>query len=168
MKTLYIVRHAQAVEKSVHKMDFDRKLTDKGISDSKLMGIEMRQAAINPNMVLSSPAKRALQTAQIMVAALDSSVDNIVCNKDIFNATFKTLLKILFQSPDKISSLMLFGHNPSMKDLANYLGDKIFEKLPKGSVVAIKFNVKKWTDIEKRSGKVTYFQFPKNLLLTGK
>jgi phosphohistidine phosphatase len=163
MKTLYIIRHAKAEDKSVNKTDYDRKLSATGERDARLMGLALQGLGVHPDMVLSSPAERALHTAEIVIDALDLSVDNIVCNKDIYNTTLKTLLKVLSQSPDKISSLMVFGHNPAFKDLVNYLGNKKFEKLPKGSVVTLKFEIEKWSKINKRSGQLTYFEYPKNL-----
>ncbi len=163
MKTLHIIRHAKAEEGSSFIKDFDRALTESGKADAKLIGKELDQLHVKPSMILSSPAKRALQTAQIVIDELDLSIENIVCNENIYDASLKTMSEVVSQTPDKVNTLMIFGHNPSFKDLVNYLSNTIFEKLPKGSVVSITFDTNHWADLKKRSGKVTYYEFPKNI-----
>ncbi len=163
MKTLYIVRHAKAEEITGGMKDFDRSLTREGKSDASLVGKELNKLDIKPAMILTSPAKRALETAQLVVDELDLSVANIVTNKEIYEASLKTIMEVIYQTPDKASSLLIFGHNPSLHELVNYLGNKTFEKFQKGAAVAITFENNKWKEIRKQSGKITYFDFPKNI-----
>lgn len=163
MKTLYIIRHAKAEDRSLTMKDFDRELTENGKSDAVLIGKELNQLQVKPTMILTSSAKRAVQTAEIIVNELDLSIENIVGHENIYDASLKSILEVISQSPDKVSTLMIFGHNPSFKDLVNYLGNKIFAKLPKGSVVSLTFDTNNWSEIRKRSGKLTYYEFPKNL-----
>jgi phosphohistidine phosphatase len=164
MKTLYIVRHAKAESKDLPKKDFDRSLTKKGMEDARLMGEALRDSGLKPAFrVISSPAARALETAQIMVETLDMSVENIICNKEIYDASLKTMLKVIGELPDKMSSVMLFGHNTSFLELVNYLGNKVFAKFPKGAVVGIQFPYDKWKEINKKSGRVIYYEYPKNV-----
>jgi len=66
MKKLYLVRHAKSSWK-LQVSDIKRPLKKRGISDAELIAKQTNELFVNPDMVLSSPSKRTVQTAEIFI-----------------------------------------------------------------------------------------------------
>lgn len=66
MKTLFLVRHAKSSKDEVILPDQDRPLTDRGKSDVPKMGKRLAKRDVKPDRILSSPAIRALATAEVI------------------------------------------------------------------------------------------------------
>src|SRR5882762_1659039 len=69
MKTLLLLRHAKASRQDTSTRDFDRPLSERGVGDSKLIGEFIRKKKIHPALMISSPAERARQTAELVLKA---------------------------------------------------------------------------------------------------
>ncbi|MDW8287367.1 MAG: histidine phosphatase family protein [Flammeovirgaceae bacterium] len=162
MKTLYLVRHAKSSWKNEELDDFDRPLNKRGKKDAPFMGKKLRKLwDAAPELILSSPAKRARKTARKMAKKLHYPKKKIVYIDGIYEATEATLLKILHEQSDTVSSLMIFGHNPSLTALCNLLGNEAIENIPTAGVVCLTFNVDSWSSITVNSGKLVFFDYPK-------
>ncbi|MEN7973691.1 MAG: histidine phosphatase family protein, partial [Verrucomicrobiota bacterium] len=120
-KTLYLVRHAEAFWMKAGQRDFDRPLNDRGKHDAAEMGQKLKATGIQPEIIISSPALRATQTAEIIVRKLGLSTDSILFNENIYEAETADLLKIVKSVKECHASTMLIGHNPSMTWLINHL-----------------------------------------------
>ena len=92
MKSLTLFRHAKTERDSTSGRDFDRRLIERGQNDSKRMGEEMRALGLEFDLVLSSPAARAAETAEL--AGLTPRFD-----ERIYDAASSELLAIV-QSAD--------------------------------------------------------------------
>ena len=64
MKTLYLIRHAKSSWAEGGLSDFDRSLNKRGKRDALQMGKRLKALGVTPGVVISSPAKRAITTAQ--------------------------------------------------------------------------------------------------------
>ena len=160
MKTIYIVRHAKAEDKSASGKDFDRKLTDKGIRTAEKMGNRLAKKHILPDIIITSPAQRALQTAQI-IGEMIKYPDKIIQDSTIYNSSALSLMQIIKSSCEDMQSLMLVGHNPSLTDLLNYLCPSDIENLPKAGIAGIKISENKWSNISHQHGELLFFAIPK-------
>lgn len=122
-KNLYLVRHAKAEEHTFEKSDFNRNLIPAGHSRAHRIAHDLAIHFIgHPNMtVISSSANRALQTAEIFCAVLDYPVEKIIQSKQIYNATHLEILKVINEIIKPEQNVVLFGHNPGLSDLTNYL-----------------------------------------------
>jgi len=116
-RTLYLLRHAKSSWDSPAAGDFDRPLASRGEKAARLMGDWMRAQGIQPGCILSSPARRAQQTAEIVAAQLALPLDTITYDEHIYMADSDTLLGLLNELPDEQTSIMLVGHNPGLDDL---------------------------------------------------
>lgn len=114
MKRLALFRHAKTERDSDSGRDFDRRLTERGRSDARRMGEEIRGLGSIPELILSSPAARAAETAQL--AGLTPRFD-----QRIYNASAGELLAMVQACDDSVSSIMLIGHNPGFEQLASRL-----------------------------------------------
>ncbi|MBW8050762.1 MAG: histidine phosphatase family protein [Cytophagales bacterium] len=160
-KTLYIARHAKSSWTDPDLSDFERPLKKRGEKDAPMMGKILASKGVKPELIISSPAKRAITTAHILAKEIKYPIDKIVTNEEIYMASVSDLRDIIEQLNDSLKSVMLVGHNPGFTSLANYLTKHYFDNVPTTGVVAIGFDVSGWNKIKKNSGKVIFFEYPK-------
>jgi phosphohistidine phosphatase len=160
MKTLYLVRHAKSSWKEPKLDDKERPLNKKGKNDAPLMGEILKDKGLSPNLIVSSTAKRASKTALIIAEILGYPKDKINFMDDVYEATTHDLLEIIGKTEEKKSSLMIFGHNPGLTMLHNYLSKHYIDNIPTCGIVALKFNCP-WKEINKNSAEFLFFEYPK-------
>lgn len=122
-KKLFIVRHAKAELHSFSKDDYYRDLIEKGIVRLQRLALEVKpHLHIDSNtLFISSSANRAIQTATIFSEIVNYPLGLIVQTKSIYEAHYKTILEEVNKVPNHIDTLVIFGHNPGLSDLTNYL-----------------------------------------------
>lgn len=159
MKKVYLIRHAKSSWKDFSLEDFERPLNKRGKSDAPLMGAKLHNKKVVPDTILSSPALRAKTTAEIIAKKIGFEKE-ILYKKDIYEASATTLHKILTKIADKKSIVFLFGHNPSLNELAeNYI--HFNENIPTCAVVEIAFDCNSWADISAENASLVSFDYPK-------
>ena len=139
MKRLALLRHAKTERDSSSGRDFDRQLTERGLNDGRKLGRELRRLEVSFDLVLSSPAKRAVETIEAvgMAANLDPR---------IYDGSAGDLLSIIQETDDAISSLMLVGHNPGFEYLASRLtGGHVGMRT--GTIIEIEFPIDRWENV---------------------
>lgn len=162
MKTLYLVRHAKSDWNLLNLDDFDRPLNKRGLRNAPVMAKRLKKRKIKPEVLISSPAERALSTARIFADVFGYSEKKIIKKPTIYEAEIKDLLKVINHIDDKYGSAMLFGHNPTFTDMVNYLTDMELDNLPTCGVVQVEFDVDNWHEISTHQGKLILFEYPKN------
>src|SRR6187402_1106477 len=129
MKSLTLFRHAKTERDSATGRDFDRQLIERGQQDSRRIGQEIRTLGLKFDRVLSSPAARAAETAEL--AGLEPQFD-----QRIYDAATGELLAIVQETDDEIDRLAMVGHNPGFERLASRLvGHEV--EMPTGSLIEI-------------------------------
>src|SRR4051812_11171026 len=108
MKTLFIVRHAKSSWDEPDLSDFDRPLNDRGKKDAPRMGKRLKEKDINPQLMLSSPAKRAYSTSKRIADALGHDRNKIKTNEALYHAESETILSVVQGLNDGISTAMVF------------------------------------------------------------
>lgn len=161
MKTLYIIRHAKS-SWSFDLPDHDRPLGIRGRSDVKKMAKELSQKEPVPELFLSSTASRALYTALFVADAWGFPEEEILLDEHLYHAESFTITRILARLPD-VDSVALFGHNPGLTDLINFLCEDELENLPTCGVAKITLDFHYWRDIKKASGKRELLLTPRKL-----
>ena len=162
MKTLYLVRHAKSSWDFPNLSDFERPLSNRGIRDSPEMGRRLADKNIIPDLMLSSPAVRAISTCENIAEEIRYPSNEIVKDKAIYHASESTLLRVVQEVNDHVRSLMVFGHNPGFTDFANALAHANIENIPTCGVFACSFDVIHWKDVEFGKGRQLFFDYPKN------
>ncbi|MCL5991749.1 MAG: histidine phosphatase family protein [Bacteroidetes bacterium] len=161
MKTLILVRHAKSSWENPEMTDFERPLNERGLRDAPFMGKLLKEKGILPDLIISSPAIRALTTAKIFAKELKYSLRSISTNEIIYTTGPKEILNMLSQIDDSKNCVMVFGHNPDMTALVNYLSDDDLGNLPTASVICIDFYIESWTALTEETGKVRFYENPK-------
>lgn len=116
MRELLILRHGKA-ETPNSLADFERQLKKRGREDAKKVGHWLLERKLVPDYVLSSPAARALQTAQRVCKQLDIDVEDIVYEPTIYEASADVLVNVLKKCSNTSKRVLLVGHNPGLEDL---------------------------------------------------
>lgn len=162
MKTLYLVRHAKAVPYEADLPDLERALNKRGRNDAQRMAKIVMRDGGPPEVLISSPAKRAIQTARIFAKAIGYPKSKVVLDEIIYDAADESsLLKSMQNIDDRFQSAMIFGHDPLMTSLANYLRKDFTETLPTCAVVCFDFRNTSWSKISKGRGILRFFDHPK-------
>ena len=113
-RRLLVMRHAKSDWDSGPGSDFDRPLAKRGERDAPRMGRWLREQALIPDRVVSSPAVRARQTCLLVCEALAIKKGQIHWEPEIYAAEVTTLLNVLARCPEKTQRLLLVGHNPGL------------------------------------------------------
>jgi phosphohistidine phosphatase len=160
-KTLYLIRHAKSSWDDPDISDSQRTLNKRGLNDAPLMGKLLKEKKVNPDLIISSPATRALATAEIFASELHYKEDKIKTDERIYDATMRDLMNVIREIDNECIIVMLFGHNPGLTNFANVLGNKFISEMPTCSVIGIKLDIKNWSETERHCGKIFLFEYPK-------
>lgn len=161
-KQLIIIRHAKSDWGSPSLTDFNRPLNRRGNANAPEMANRMVNQNIVPQLIVSSPAIRALTTAKYFANAWQIDAGNIQLEPTIYEANVRSLLKVVNSLPNNVNKIALFGHNPGLTDFANYLCNANVYNMPTCSVVIIDFPFNNWDEISAETGKLALFDYPKN------
>lgn len=159
-KHLFVIRHAKS-DWSFDVNDFDRPLNSRGFKNAPMMAMRLAEYAIRPEKLISSPAKRAITTAQIFAEHLRVPINDIQTDTRVYEALPNTLLQIINELDNDYGSVALFGHNPGLTLLVNYLADEHIYNLPTCGIVHIRFdNLTDWAAVSGGTGANAWFAIP--------
>lgn len=161
MKTLYLCRHAKSSWKDKSLDDFERPLNKRGKNDAPLMGKILSKKNIKPALIISSPAIRAFETAKIFSSHLDYPEEKIKTDLQIYEASSRDLLNVLRDVDNKYKSVMLFGHNPGLNNLSDFLTGHVIDNIPTSGVVCAELNFEQWASLDKGNCTFKFFEYPK-------
>jgi phosphohistidine phosphatase len=159
MKKLLLIRHAKA-EKETSVKDIDRPLKYIGIQDATFMAEHLKENAIIPQFIVSSPALRTKTTAEIF--ADHFSLPDPQFNKSIYEASQSALLRVINQLPKEYDFIALVGHNPGISQILYYLTGEVKE-VHTATTAVIDFETNNWEEISEESGKLVYYSSPKEV-----
>ena len=161
MKELFIVRHAKSSWSDPGLRDFDRPLNGRGRAAAPEMGRRLAAQGILPDLLLSSPANRAISTARLIAEKLRYPQAGIAEDEELYHASALEILNILRRQPEGIGSLMIFGHNPGFTDFASELTGVMIDNVPTAGVVAVDLSLDTWEALSFGSGSLRFFDYPK-------
>ena len=147
MKVLILIRHAKSSQDDTSVPDKQRPLNKRGLRDAPAMGKRLAKRSIKPDLVLSSPATRALTTAQIIAEKIGYPPESIVQNERLYATPAEELLAVVQELDNAVQQVMLFGHNPGLTDLVHRLSSGEIDDIPTCGVVLLTFDTKAWSDI---------------------
>jgi phosphohistidine phosphatase len=165
MKTLYLVRHAKSSWEDLTIEDYERPLLSKGIQRAKKVAEHLREKGVKPDVIVSSHAVRAYETARIFARKLGFPEKEILIDANLYFSGAEAMENTLYGLDDKLKSVMLVGHNPDMTRFANVFlreGEKI-DYLPTSGVVSVLFHTEKWQKLMLAKREIPFVIFPKTL-----
>ena len=162
MKTLFIVRHAKSSWKDSTLSDFDRPLNKRGKRDVPDMGARLKSQNILPDLIISSPAKRAFAAAKGIAKQMGYPLIGIIKADALYHASSKHIIGLIAATNDRHDSLMIFGHNPGFTYLVNDLCDFYLNNLPTCGIYGIEFPIDSWKALPVQKGKKVFYDYPKS------
>jgi phosphohistidine phosphatase len=121
---LIVMRHAKSDWSAPVASDFDRVLAKRGYKNAPRMGGWLAEQGLIPGLIVSSPAMRARQTAQLVAEKLEIPERDILWEPELYMASLATLLSVINKYVGRTGALMLIGHNPGLDSLVKYLSDR--------------------------------------------
>jgi phosphohistidine phosphatase len=162
MKKLVIVRHSKAEEHRFGMRDFDRKLAKRGLKEASFIAEKLKENKLIPDLIISSTAARAFQSSLHHVEVFQYPKDKIMLLDSIYDHfDVDDLRAILVDSAEEAACVFLFGHNPTLSNLAYDLSGGFNEFLPTSGAIGIAFEINQWSELRSASGKVLCFEYPK-------
>lgn len=160
-KILYLVRHAKSSWKDQSQSDIDRPLNKRGRRASPDMGRRMREQGHEPDLIISSPANRALSTARNIARELGIDESGIVTDKDLYFSGAQGMTDVLESVDDRYRTVMMVGHNPTMTYLMNQLANTNVYNMPTCAIAIIGFDMASWADLYSTDGELLGYDYPK-------
>ena len=161
MKKLFIVRHAKSSWDSLELDDYDRPLNKRGKKNAPEMGMRLAKRLVKPDMIITSSAKRAAATARRIAEEISFPVKNINKESQFYHGSVGDMISIMQGVSSDVNTLMVFGHNPTLTDLTNYLSGSDIYNIPTCGVAEMEFDVSSWDKIGKKSASLISFDYPK-------
>lgn len=163
VRHLHLLRHAHSLEKQSGQTDFERELSPVGLQNSTRMGIFLSKEENPFDIIVCSPATRAITTAQLISEQLKLSEDKLIQNEDIYEASVRNLLSIVNTLKDEWTSVLLVGHNPAISYLAEYLTGEPVENMSTCGLVRMEIQDLSWSMVSEKTANFTQYIYPEKL-----
>ncbi len=126
-----------------------------------MMGRRLAEQDVQVELIVSSPAARAVETAEAMAEELGYPWDGIVTEDDLYHADAAEMITVVERQDDWIDHLMLIGHNPGLTELTNTLSRFGIDNVPTCGVVMLTYDVGRWGEISDTEPVRVAFDYPK-------
>lgn len=161
MKTLLVIRHAKSSWDSADISDIDRPLNDRGRRDAPVMAGRLIKTGVSIDRFISSPAKRARQTAELFVQAFGRKEKEIRFIHELYHAPLQTFKDVVAALDDKDNTVAIFSHNPGITAYVNILTSVRLDNMPTCAVFAAKSPAEHWSDFQLAGPQFWFFDYPK-------
>ena len=167
-RRLVLLRHAKSSWESDAARDVDRPLAPRGEDAAPAVGRLLAERDLWPEWVLCSPAKRTRQTWKRVRGTVEVQ-PVVVFDPALYLASARTLLARVKETPARISTVLVIGHNPGMQEFAAELAQRsdpslaaaVAAKFPTAAVLALAFEATDWAGLEDAIGRVLVWRTPK-------
>jgi len=159
MKLLFLVRHAKSSWDDPTLDDHQRPLNPRGMKNAPEMVHRLNAWQTGPQLIVSSSALRAAQTAYFFSQGL-AGQPKLETRSELYTESAFELLDFIKDSPAQVDRLMIVCHNPAISDLVNMLGLEA-DNIPTCGVAVFGFEVDCWQAIVSEPVSTLYYDFPK-------
>jgi phosphohistidine phosphatase len=145
MKTLLLLRHAKSSWDDPAMDDHSRPLNKRGVHDAPLIGKLLKKEKLVPDHILCSTAKRACQTAQMVVESCGFPGE-IQAEKMLYLGGAQNYFQEICQMPQNYHRLLVVGHNPDLEDVIKLLtGEHL--SLSTAALAKIDLPIDRWDEL---------------------
>jgi phosphohistidine phosphatase len=163
MKSLLVLRHAKT-QSDAPAGDHARELTERGHRNAEAMGAYIKNLTGTPDLIITSDATRARQTAEIVATAVDFAAP-LTVEPRIYAADPDTLLGVVRRIPVEVQTAIIVGHNPGFEELAAALAGKTDEgvRLPTSGLALLEFDTQRWDAVRPGAGRLREVATPRTI-----
>jgi phosphohistidine phosphatase len=161
MKQLFLIRHAKSDPIAIgwtnpELKDIERFLNERGYANANMMAAKFNY---KPDLIITSPAIRAISTALIFARNLNYNANNICIKQELYETSVKDYLSVINTIDNTYNTVLLFAHNPTISDVAQHITQALPMELPTCAITGIKFDVTDWK--KAKEGDLFLFDYPK-------
>jgi phosphohistidine phosphatase len=160
VKQLYLLRHAQTLEKRQDEKDIERMLTPIGFQNANRMGMNLKNKKVQPDIIICSAATRTQQTAESIAEHVFYDANKVHINSEVYDASIRTLLTVVNNLKEEWKTVVLIGHNPSISYLAEYMTGEAVGNMSTCGLVHIDFNLDSWQEVSEGNGEFKFYEYP--------
>ena len=160
-RQLTLLRHAKSSWGDAKLKDRSRPLSERGERDAPMMGQRMLARGARPTLIITSPAVRARQTAQIVAREIGYPQEFLQREEDLYLASPDEIVAVLARQDSSFKDVVVCGHNPGLTDLANQLTGAGIDNVPTTGVVVIALKLSNWADLDGAQGELLLFDYPR-------
>jgi phosphohistidine phosphatase len=163
MRRLTLLRHAKTEAQHSGQEDWDRMLEPRGQRDAPEMARRLRERKLKPDRIITSPAVRALTTAQIFLRELHLPATKLQQDERLYLASPKALLQVTHELGGNAQHLMIVGHNPGLTEFADRVSaEREIDNMPTCAIYTLEFDIGDWSELAWDSGVNAELDYPKN------
>ena len=160
MKTVILCRHAKS-DWPMGVSDLQRPLKERGQEDAVFLAQLLRDQEFMPDRIISSPAKRAMQTADLVRSTLGYEGEVSIA-PSVYEEGTAELVQLIRGLPDSLDSVMIFGHNPTMENALTYLlGAAAAFELPTSAMACLEMRGWHWKDFSPKTIHLRWLLVPR-------
>ena len=148
MKELVILRHAKS-NRTYMVNDINRPLSQSGIERIQIKSYQKRDFFIDAEVIISSPAIRALHTAVIVIRELGISMEKLIIDEQLYTFSGFSIIDYVYALDERWSKVVLVGHNPAFTEVINHFSDVSINQLKTSGFAKISFNEDQWSNLFK-------------------
>jgi len=162
MKELLVVRHGKSSWDDPNTSDRDRALKPRGERAADAMGARLVARASVPERIITSDARRALDTAERLAAAASLASDRVIVEPQLYTERVHDVLKVIRRIDDAVERAAVVGHNPALHELVHTLSDLRLGKYPTAAIAHLRLPVARWADVAEGAAEVVDYDWPKS------
>jgi phosphohistidine phosphatase len=167
MKTILLLRHAKSDWGESGLADFERPLNKRGLKDAPVMGEVLALFDMLPDKIVSSPARRAAQTAELVAEACGYDKKSIQWEDSFYGGGSGNLITALRRLPNTVERVLLVGHNPVIEQTAAALLSTCVDEseglihFPTAGLACFEAGMTTWTELRLGQVVLRWFLIPK-------
>jgi len=162
-RTLVMIRHAKSSWANPLQSDFERPLNERGEKDAPMMGERLKKKGYLPDLIISSTAKRAKQTAKRIAQVLGYDESKVVWYEKLYHCIPLVFEEVLYEIADDVNTVFIVAHNPGITEFVNQLSAQFCtDNMPTCGMVGVKFDAEQWNEFSRTDKTVFFFDYPKN------
>jgi len=160
---LTLLRHAKTEAQHSGQEDWNRMLEPRGQRDARDMARRLRERKLKTDLIITSPAARALATAEIFMRELHLAAPKLQQDERLYLASPKVLKEVIRELGGKSQHLMIVGHNPGLTEFADRISaEREIDNMPTCAIYTLEFEIEDWSELEWDSGVNAELDYPKN------
>lgn len=155
LSTIILLRHGESADKQPGQLDFDRSLTKLGRRSISQAGLYLKEEKLIPDFIISSNAKRTIETTQAISSVLEIPFDIIIYDPLLYQGSDKDYHTRLSLIDASFKLVLMVGHNPSISSLIGRLTGSYSTALHAGQAALIQFTTHANRNFEGSVGRLT-------------
>ena len=148
IKKLVLIRHAHSLQAVNNAPDIQRELSATGIADTAHAAQWIISKKLVPDLILSSPAVRTLQTIRLICHHALFASENIQYDDRLYESSRRNYLKVIAETDNCVNTLFVVGHNFAISDLLIEITGASYSSMTPCSVASLVLDISSWAEIE--------------------